>query len=202
MPKRLVEHIKSVMPIEKPLEDFLLQNLEVRHYQQGEVILKCGNTSDFICVIFKGVVQAFYINAKNAKVTSRFMRNKELVASLLSFIRQEPAEEEIVALEPVTVCGISCEKLYEMNKLYPESNKLGYIFLEQYSKLAELSGLMLRSNSASQKYDLFCQYYGDLLGRVPQKQIASFLGMTEETFSRIRGSERHLVTLTKRGQQA
>ena len=189
MPKRLVEHIKSIMPLEKPLEDFLLQNLEVRHYQQGEVLLKCGHKSDFICVVFKGLVQAFYINPKKVKVTSRFMKEKDLVASLLSFIRQEPAEEEIVALEPVTVCGISYEKLYEMNKLHPESNKLGYIFLEQYSMLAELSSLMLRSNSASHKYDLFCQYYEDLLGRVSQKQIASFLGMTEETFCRIRNSK-------------
>ena len=117
------------------------------------------------------------------------MKEKDLVASLLSFIKKQPAHEEIIALESVTVCGISYEKLHEMYKLHPESNQIGYVFLEQYSTQTELSSLILRSNTALQKYKLFCKYYEDLLGRVSQKQIASFLGMSQETFCRIRNAK-------------
>jgi CRP-like cAMP-binding protein len=189
MPKRLVEYLKTLMTINAPLEAFLLKHLEVKHYEQGDIILKHGQTSQFICLIFKGIAQAYYINEKKAKVTSRFMQEKNLIASLLSFMTQRPAEEEIIALEAVTVCGLSHENLYRMYNLIPESNQIGRVFLEQYSMLAELRSLMLRSSSASKKYELFCKHHQDLLGRVSQKQIASFLGMTEETFCRVRNSK-------------
>lgn len=179
--KILLRKIESILPVDEALGAHLLSVFETRYYKAGDIILKLGETSKFIAFIIKGIACAHYQdNAGNWKV-ARLMKEQCLIASLLSFVSQTPSKEEILAIEDTIVCGVSHADLYKLYDLHLGFNKVGRIFLEGYLETSEACSVILRNDSAKTRVLRFNEFHLDLMRRVPQQYIASYLGITEET---------------------
>ena len=108
-----------------------------------------------------------------------------LVISVKSFFDRVVSDEFIQALEDTVVHYISHDELESLYKEFVEYNIVGRLIVTRYYVLSEQRNDMLRGIKAKEKFALFQKNLGHLHSRVPRKDIASYLGITLETLSRL-----------------
>jgi CRP-like cAMP-binding protein len=110
----------------------------------------------------------------------------DFATAYYSFISGKQSYETIACLEPTKVSAIHFDRLQELYKMFPETEKAGRLILEEYYLKMESRFYAIRFTSAEQRYRTFAEDRSQLLNRAPLGWIASYLGMTQETLSRIR----------------
>jgi CRP-like cAMP-binding protein len=94
------------------------------------------------------------------------------------------------AVVPTTLARIHYNRLQQLYDLYPALNYVGRVITERYFVKSEERLQLLRKQSAEERYHYFAEAYPELLLKMPLKYIASYLGITNETLSRIRNKIR------------
>jgi len=149
------------------------------------VLLKAGMVAHRIYFIKKGFVRAFYYKG-DSQFTSWFMGPGEIVISVYSFFSRKPSFENIEALENCTLQSISWEQLQELYKTFPKFNITGRIITEQYYIRSEERAINLQTLTAIQRYEKLLAEYPMIAQIASLGQIATYLGIKQETLSRIR----------------
>jgi len=119
------------------------------------------------------------------EVCSGLLCEGGLVIAVKSFFDREPSDEFIQALEDTIVHYISHDELESLYRDFVEYNIVGRLIVTRYYILSEQRNDMLRGIKAREKFALFQKNLGHLTPRVPRKDIASYLGITLETLSRL-----------------
>jgi CRP-like cAMP-binding protein len=109
-----------------------------------------------------------------------------IVTTWISFYTQKPGNEFIEAAEDTVLACISYSDIQQYYIDFPESNIIGRKQVEYAFYLAEQRTQLLRKHTAEEKYKFFLDNHPTLIQRVPLKHIATYLGMSEETLSRVR----------------
>jgi len=148
-------------------------------------LLREGHICYNIYFIQKGLVRCFY--TKDEKdISSWFMKEGDVIVSVESFFSQTVSYENIQALEDCMIYYLSYDDLQIAYNTFPEFNFIGRVLTEKYYKLSEQRLYSLRMQRAFEKYQYLLVNFPQLIQRVPSKYISSYLGITEETLSRIR----------------
>jgi CRP/FNR family transcriptional regulator, anaerobic regulatory protein len=182
---KLLEKLKALGPISEKLEERIRSIAYTNTYKAGEVILHINQPCNRICLITNGLTRSYYLN-DGKEITSRFMEEGFIVTSWVSYYTQKPGEEIIEAVEDTMLACINYTDIQEMYIDFPESNVIGRRQVEYAFFLSEQRTQMLRGHTATDKYKFFLNNHSSLLQRVPLKHIATYLGMSEETLSRVR----------------
>jgi len=181
----LLEKLNTLSPLSEELTERLRSITKIVTYPAGAFILKEGQVCSKACLVIKGLARSYYIN-EGRDITSRFMDEGFIITSWISYYTQQPGNEFIVAMEETT---LTCVEYAEIQKLYidfPEFNIIGRRQVEFAFYQSEERTQLLRKHTAEEKYRLFFEHHPTLLQRVPLKNIATYLGMNEETLSRVR----------------
>jgi len=152
---------------------------------KGKIFLKQGNICPYVFIVNKGVARGFIKNGKK-EITTWITAENEMVTSISSFFSQTPAIENIQALEDCELTGLSFDILENIYKRFPEMNIVTRKLLEKYYCDAEDRAFVGRLPKAVDKYKHFLKTKPQLINRIPLKFVASFLGITMETLSRLR----------------
>lgn len=176
---------KGIHPLSQPAQDFINQKSFFYRVGKGEFLVTTGNYCPTVYLIKKGILRS-YIKEGIKEITTWITAEQELVTSITSFGLHQPARENIQALEDCELIGLSFEDLQYMYDHFTEMNVVARKVLETYYREAEERAFIARLTEATSKYKHFVATKSNLLNRVPLKFIASYLGMTLETLSRIR----------------
>lgn len=116
----------------------------------------------------------------------QFASENEWIADVDSFYSDKPSKLFIEAIEPSTIIQIEKQDLYFLFRSIPKLNRVFKITIE--NKFVELQNRVLNniSSTAQQRYVNFIEQYPNLASRLPNTQIASYLGITPEFLSKIR----------------
>ena len=182
----LLQFLESVHPLSDELKQHLIVILKEKQLVKKEYLLKAGHVSRSICFITQGLLRCFYIKEEQ-EVSSWFMKEGDIMISVESFFRQEASYESIQALENCSLFYVSYDELQYIYRRFPEFNFIGRVLLEKYYMLSERRLYSLRMQRSHERYEYLLQHHPDLLLRVPAKYLASYLGLTEVTMSKIRG---------------
>jgi len=157
-------------------------------YKKKAMLLKQGQVSKRIYFIKAGFIRAYYDSGRET-FTNWFMGDNEIIISVYSFFSQKPAFENIEVLDDCTVQSITWDQLQYLYQKYPEFNALGRILTEQYYIRSEKRSIDLQTLSAVERYQKLISVYPVVLQYATLGQIASYLGIKQETLSRIRAQK-------------
>ncbi|WP_420146904.1 Crp/Fnr family transcriptional regulator [Spirosoma sp.] len=182
----LLNVVQTLQPLSDGLRNALINALRCDTFPRKQWLLQPGQVSDRIYFVEKGVVRGYYLK-DGREVTSWFMREDDFIISIASFYRRQPAYEYIELLEESILWSISYVQLQQLYQDFPEFNTIGRLITEKYYVLSELRSQNLRMQTAPERYQQLLTDFPDIFGRVPLKYIASHLGISAETLSRLRG---------------
>jgi len=178
--------IKEKIDLTKQQEEYLLSIIRTKKYSKNDYFLKPTQICSMIGYIDKGLVRIFNINSLGVETTNWLVTDDELVTEILSFISQEPTQEYIQCIEETTIVYVSYQDLQDVYKIIPQMHI--YIKLINEDLLVDVKKYILSNIhlSAEEKYEQLLQVRPKLIQKAPLKYIASFLGITDSTLSRVR----------------
>ncbi len=165
------------------------QFLFSKKYKRKEFLLKVGEVNDRIFYVKKGLLRVFMIH-EGKEINTWFVKENEFISSVTSYYNGIPSEEFIQALEDCEIVSFK-KSTYEM--VLKHNHKLALFAIKQlYIKLCEYSDQCqyLRILSADKKYEFLKNKKPEVLERLSQKHIASFLGIETTYLSKIIASHK------------
>ena len=175
----------AIHPLSAGLEHALRQQVRRETALARSYLLEPGHTAQRLYFVEQGLVRGFYLK-DGREITSWFMQEGHFVISILSFFSRQPSYEYVQPLTDCVLWSLSHEHLQQLYRQFPEFNFIGRVLTEQYYVLSEQRALHLRMLPAAERYQLLLRDFPGIVQRVPLKLLASHLGLTPETLSRLR----------------
>jgi len=157
-----------------------------REFKAKSVIATEGSVVNNIYFIQNGLLRTYYLQ-DGKEINTYFACDGQFITSFSSFISQTPSLESLEAIEDSTVYSISFETMSELYKQASKFEKLGRILAEKNYLCVIDRTRKMQTLAAREKYlDFLESYDKKIVQRVPQHQIASYLGIAAESLSRVR----------------
>jgi len=185
--QKTIDFISNWIELSEKEVELISSNLIVETFNKGDVILNQGQTSTTLKFVISGIYRVYQI--KNGKeITSYFNyeHRNPLVASFTSLLKNEPSNEIIECITSGQLISIEYTKWVSFYKVSNALNTFGRLMAEQNYLLAIDRIESLQYKTATDRYNSFITLYPNLLNLIPMHYIASYLGITPESLSRIR----------------
>ena len=157
----------------------------LKAFTKGSFVLQQGNICRNLYFVKSGFVRGFH-NQKGKEITSWFSCENEPVTSMYSFVSQKASLETIETLEDSILYDISHENLQMLFNKHAAFNLIGRLLVEKYYIELEERTISLQFQSAKERYQNILDNQPLLLQKASLGMIASYLGISQETLSRIR----------------
>ena len=183
---QILENINKIVTLSPEEELLFLSKTEIKTYRAKTIIVNAGEISQYSYFVNSGLLRSFNINDTIVEHVLSFACEGWWIGDMYSLISQKPGNLFIEILEDAEVVLLSREN---QNELFTQIPKLERFFriLTENSLVAHQERLMDNlSLTAEERFDKFCKRYPTLIQRVPQKQIASYIGVTPEFFSKMK----------------
>jgi len=191
--EEVLAYLNSIYPISEQAINYIMENLKEIEIPKKEFILKEGRICYNIYFVKKGLLRCYYIK-DDKEISAWFMKETDIIFSVESFLNQVPSRENIQAIEDCTLYFIEYAELQYLYHQCAEFNFVGRVLTEKYYQLSEERLYSLRMQKAAERYNFIMNHFPQIILRVPSKYIASYLGITEETLSRIRAFKMNGLT--------
>lgn len=179
------EYILQSVSLTDEMKYKIAMRCEVKTYKKGEILLKEGSVCRHLFFIEKGVLRTFsYQDGKD--VTSWIYFDNQLFTSWGSYLTQSPSLDYIVVEEAATILTISHDTMEQLYEELPQLERFGRKVLEAQVAFVEAFSREYNFAPAKQRYEMLLEYFPDITQRVNLGHVASFLGISQETLSRIR----------------
>lgn len=163
----------------------VLSQFKQKSLKRGDFFLEEGKTAKFIVFLTKGKIRHFY-NIDGKEYTRWVSLENNFVTAFTSFVRQVPSLEYLECLEDCELLAIDRASFYQLKDNFPEINKLWVQSIEDEMIGYEDRVLQLITADSEKRYLDFLAKYPQHAREVPQKYIASMLGMEPRHLSRVR----------------
>lgn len=181
----IVTLARNLHSISADAQAYVNQKSFSHRIRKNEMLFTPGEVCSYLYFVRKGILRG-YVKDGIKDITTWITGEGEFVAAIASFQLQQPSAENVQAIEDCELTGLHYDDLQYLYDNHPETNIVGRMVLERYYRDAEERAFIARLTEATSKYKHFIATKSQLLNRVPLKFIASYLGMTLETLSRIR----------------
>jgi CRP-like cAMP-binding protein len=155
------------------------------------LIVKDGQFADKMYFIVSGCVRAFY-HKDDKEITDWFAFEGDFMSSINSFYHGVSSKHSIELLEPTTFLEITREAIFTLTDKYHCFERLGRIAVTKTMLQLQERIVSIQFETAQQKYESLINTRPDIVQRVPLTYIASHLGITLETLSRIRNPKNRI----------
>jgi len=184
----LFDYFKACIPLNKEERQLVEERFKSRLYRRRQYVLQEGDTCTKYNFVIRGCLRMYQVDDKGNIHILQFASENNWVADIGSFHEKKPSKLNIDALEDTMVLQISYEDLTGMYDLAPKFNRIFRVMVENSYVALQRRMLQNISSSAEDRYLSFLQNYSHLVNRIPQTQIAAYLGITPEFVSRIRNN--------------
>lgn len=184
MKNEIAQYLSKYIKLTEELESALSENLLVREFHKGALLLKEGEICNECYFILKGLIRTYYMK-EGEEITTDF-HMEEQVVSPSCYGKNTPSDLFLECLED-TVAFVGTPKMESyMYSKYPQLESLSRVIGEKIMSSYRDSFDTFKMSSPEQRYLNLIENNSDLIQRAPQYQIASFLGIKPESLSRIR----------------
>ncbi len=184
----MLKLFESIIPVSDDLKNTLAEKLITEIVPKRAILLREGQVCNNIYFIEKGFIRSFYLK-EGKEITSWLMKEGDVITSVSSFFKREPGYEFIQSVEESTVHYLHYNELQNIYKHFIEFNIVGRVLTEKYYTLSEERLYSMRKQSAEERFAFLLDKHPELIMRAPRGYIASYLGISLETLSRIKNKK-------------
>lgn len=180
------QYLRTIISISEQEFTDTISFFTEQNLKRGDFFIQQDRVCQHIAFIKKGTIRVHYINDKAEEITSCFCTKNNFTTSYKSFVLQKPSNLSLQAIEETDLLVINYENL---QKLYSQSNvwqTIGRIIAEQEYIVMEQYASILNNETAKEKYLRLIKEQPNVLQIAKIEDIASYLGVTRRTLSRIR----------------
>jgi CRP-like cAMP-binding protein len=182
----LFQYFKKFNPLSNEAESAILKICSIVTIKKNKDLQPIGHTCKTIYFINKGVARIYYFK-DGIDITESFAFENNIIARVESLFTGKPSRKAIKVLEDAEIIAINANQLFKLYDTFPEIERLfRKIFEAAYVETVNrIEGMQF--HSAEERYNALLNEAPNVLMRVPLKYVASYLGITQVSLSRIRG---------------
>ncbi len=184
--KNIAKHI-SLNEAEK---NYFCSLLESKILLSKQFLLKENQACHYFCFVNSGTLRAYFLNKDGKESTIMFAMPDWWVTDMHAFEKAKPAMLNIVALEQSKILQLSKSNFELLVKEIPKFERFFRIIFQNAYIREQLRTIQNLSLTAAERYEKFVLKYPAVIQQVPQKQIASYIGVTPEFLSTIRSKRK------------
>jgi CRP-like cAMP-binding protein len=185
----LEKFINEIIPLSKESFEKIEDSFEKIDLPKGHKLIEQGQVCKYLYFIEKGLGRSYFINEKGKNITAWFFAENDVMTVVESFFQQKPSLYEIELLEDTSLYRISFKELQKLFDKYHLAERFGRLLLIKL--LIDVAHKLnaLQFQTAKERYQFLIDKYPNIAYRAPLGHIASYLGITQETLSRIRAQK-------------
>lgn len=183
--EEIIKSINTVYQLPVELELLLRKTARRDAFGKKHKLLRTGQPCTRLYFIEQGLLR-LYVRHGNKDYCSRFMLEGDIATSVISFFGKAPSVETIETLEYCILWSISWQELQDIYERFPLFRKVGQHFTEMYYCQDDMLKINLLTKSPGEFYDFLLATFPKLVERVPNKYLASSMGITVQTLLAIK----------------
>jgi CRP-like cAMP-binding protein len=190
----LRQALQRIAPLPDDEFDYLRQHAEPRTYAAGRALIDIGETPNRCWFLISGFLRFFYITESGREYNKAFSRPGDIVMPLSAVLTDTPNSFVIAAVSDARTLAFPTSLIPDLYGRHPAWERIGRVLAEQMAIRKEARERELLLDSALVRFQRFAERYPELVEWIPQRQIASYIGVTEQALSRLLRAwrERHL----------
>ena len=182
----LFQFLRRFVDLSEPeFGDIIQPYTRVRQFKKKGIISHDGEVENYMNFIAKGLVRKYYKKGSE-EINTQISTEGHMIHSQESFHSRLPSEFCIEALEPTTLISITYDDLEKIYSTNAKMERLGRKVITFTMVLKDKSEMSMIKHTPRERFVDFVQKNPELLQRVPQKYLASYLNIQPETFSRFK----------------
>lgn len=185
MEQKLLTYFSKILPLSQEEIDGIVATLTIKNYPKGSILLKEGEISMEAYFVLEGCVRQYFLIEGEEK-TNNFFSEEQWVISVNSMTNNRPSKHFLECCEDSILVVGNREKEEALYKQFPKLETISRKVMEKvFAEQQELSGSYF-TDSPEERYLKLIQTRPELIQRIPQYMIASYIGVKPESLSRIR----------------
>lgn len=189
MHQLILENIARHISLDQEEINCFINCLKQKKVSKKEFILRGEQICKYINFVHSGVLRAYYLDKEGKQSTIMFAVKDWWITDMFCFINNQPAMLTIEAVEDSIIFQLSKEDLDNLYIKTPKFERFFRIIFQNAYIREQLRNIQNLSLTAEERYHIFLNKYPEVVKQVTQKQIASYLGITPEFLSTIRGGK-------------
>ncbi|MGV8814181.1 MAG: Crp/Fnr family transcriptional regulator [Gelidibacter sp.] len=182
----ITDFLSTLVPFTTEELNDIISHFKKESVANNQILVPQGEVCKSLYFVEQGMGRSYYLNENGKDITQWFFGVGKFMSSVDSFFQQTPSLYYLEVLQDSVLYSISKEDLDQLFAKYHKMEKLGrLVTVEMLTKLGnKLNAIQFQT--AKERYDYMLTEFPDIAYQVPLGHIASYLGMTQETLSRIR----------------
>ncbi len=185
---KFIDYFDGYLLFDNQERDDLRNRVIEKTLKRKQFILQKNDICHHYCFVVEGLLKMYATDKYGVEHNIQFAKENEWIEDLLSFHHKTPSHFYIEAIEPSIVIQIEKSNLMYLFAQYPKIERVFRVITENKFMALENRVLQHISSNAEEKYQNFIEKYPSLSLRLPNTQIASYLGITPEFLSKIRSN--------------
>lgn len=182
----LKSFIQATLPMSKEKAELIVSKFDFLKLFKFDYLIEEKNTSNYTYFLEQGFIRSYTFNAKGDEVTTNIFAGSAFVNDFLSLFKQTPARENFQALTDCKIWRMRYEDLQLCFHTIPEFREFGRMLLVTNYDILHTRVLSMIQDSAESRYMKLLETNPEIFQHIPLKIIASYLGITDTSLSRIR----------------
>jgi len=185
----ILKNISKHITLDADEEEYFISLLHPKQVLKKHFLLREGQPCKTINFVDSGALRAFFLDKEGKESTIMFAIHDWWITDMYCFVTEQPAMQNIVAIEDSNVLQLRKSDLEKLFVKVPKFERFFRIIMQNSYIREQLRVLQNLSLSAEERYNIFINKYPQLIPHISQKQIASYLGVTPEFLSAMRKSK-------------
>ena len=187
--KNLINKIKNLISLSTEAEKYISSIAEEKSFSKGEVLIQEGQTVNKTFFVIHGSLRSFCVDKEGREHTLQFAIQDWWISDYMAIHSEDISTLTIECLTDSKVIEFNAKELDEIHTRFPEFESYQRQNLERHVVNLQMRILNQLQLTASERYDLFIEQYPNIEQYARNYHIASYLGITQESLSRIRAEK-------------
>lgn len=184
MDSEIIRYLSNYMPLDEELKQVIEESSMIKHFQKGTILLRQGDRSNECYLVLKGCIKSYVLKDGSERIIEFY--TEEQPVSPITYGTNVPSDHFLECIEDTIATVSTPEMETEMLVKYPRLESVCRAMSEVMLSKQQQTFTQFKTNTPEERYLELLKNRGDLVNRLPQTQIASYLGITPESLSRIR----------------